>query len=194
MSPSSDKDEWGWHSSNHFTIGLVLDCPAFTVHAGKRFKVLINSRAAISLVHPSIYSMIEDYSKTKIVPSTVHLKTVDGSAMSSQGKATLHLCITNFKFPHTFIICDKLPDTDILFGIDIQKRYSLSYSFDEHKDGIIPVTIKGHNLKDPVGNFISNQHIKKDFIQTSMYLMEFITSKRNGHYTSILLTTQKESA
>ena len=115
--------------------------------------------------------------------------------MSSLGKAILHLQIVNFKFSHTFIICDKLPDTDILFGIDIQERCSLSYSWDvdkqlfiqrvgsfliytrnceqqhniaivksplkmpsRHKD-IIPVTIKGHNLKATVGCFISNQHI-----------------------------------
>ena len=117
--------------------------------------------------------------------------------MSSLGKATLHLHIVNFKFSHTFVICDKLLDTDILFGIDIQKRYSLSYSWDVDKqlfiqrqgsfltytrnceqqhniavvksplnipprhNGIIPVTIKGHNLKAPVGYFISNQHINR---------------------------------
>ena len=77
--------------------------------------------------------MIEDQYMTKILHTAVHLNTVDGSAMSSLGKATVHLCIASFKFSHTFIIYDKLPDTDILFGIDIQKRYSLSYSWDADK-------------------------------------------------------------
>ena len=77
--------------------------------------------------------MIKGCFKTKILPAAVHLKTADGSAMFSLGKATLHLHIANFKFSHTFIICDKLPDTDILFGIDIQKRYFLSYSWDVDK-------------------------------------------------------------
>ena len=117
--------------------------------------------------------------------------------MSSLGKATLHLCTANFTFSHTFVICDKVSDTDILFGIDIQKNFSLSYSWDSNKqlfiqrqgsflsytrncewqhniavvkspfkipprhNGIIPVTIRGQNLKDPVGYFISNQHINK---------------------------------
>ena len=139
--------------------------------------------------------MIEDHHKTKILPATVHLKTADGSSMSSLDKATLHLCIANFKIFHTFIICNKLPETDISFGIDIQKRYSLSYSWDldkqlfiqregsfltctnnceeEHNttvvkstlkippshNGIIPITIKGHNLKAPTGHVISNHHI-----------------------------------
>ena len=121
---------------------------------------------------------------------------MDGSAMSSLGKATLHLWIANFKFSHVFVICDKLPDTDILLCIDIQER-SLSYSWDVAKElviqkeglfltypknceqqhniavvksplkvpcrhnGIIPFTIKGHNLKTPVGYFISNQHINR---------------------------------
>ena len=74
--------------------------------------------------------MIEDQYKTKILPAAVHLNR---SAMSSLGKATLHLCIAKFKFSHTFVICDKLPDTDIIFGIDIQKRYSVSYSWDANK-------------------------------------------------------------
>ena len=64
--------------------------------------------------------MIEDQYKTKILPAAVHLKTADGSVMSSLGKATLHLHIANFMFSHTFIICVMLLDTDILFGIDIQ--------------------------------------------------------------------------
>ena len=132
-SSSSDEDEWGGHLSIHYTIGLGSDCSKTTVHAGKRFKALIDSGAPLSLVHTSIYNMIEDQYKTKILPTVVHLKTVDGLAMSALGKVTLHLYITNFMLSHTFIICDKLPDTDILFGKDIHKRYSLSYSWDADK-------------------------------------------------------------
>ena len=90
----------------------------------ERFKALTNSGAAISLVLTSIYNMIEDHYTTKILPSVVHLKAADRSSMLSLGKVTLHLHIANFKFPHTFIILDELPETDILLGIQIQ-RYSL---------------------------------------------------------------------
>ena len=71
--------------------------------------------------------------KTKILPAVVYLKTADRSSMSSLGKATLNHNIANFKFSHTFIICNKLPETDLLFGIDIQKRCSLWYSWDSDK-------------------------------------------------------------
>ena len=71
--------------------------------------------------------MINDQYKTKILPAAVHLKTVGGSAMTSLVKVTLHLCIGNFMFSHIFFIFDKLPDTGILVGIDIQMRYFLSY-------------------------------------------------------------------
>ena len=77
--------------------------------------------------------MIKEHYKTKKLPAVVHLKTADRSPMSSLGKATLHLHIANFKFSHTFIICDKLPETNILFGTDIQKRYFLSCSWDSDK-------------------------------------------------------------
>ena len=118
-------------------MGLVSDCPTVTGHTGKRFKVLINSEAALLLVHTSFYNMIADQYKSKILSAAVCLKTADGSAMSSLGKVTLHLHIDNFKFFHTFIICDKLRDTDILFGTDIQNRYSLSYSWDVDKQLLI---------------------------------------------------------
>ena len=93
-----------------------MDCP--TVHAGKRFKALTDSGAAVSLVHISVNNMTKDHNKTKILPAAVHLKAADGSAMSLLGKDTLHLHTANFKFFHTFIMCDKLPDTGILLGID----------------------------------------------------------------------------
>ena len=71
------------------------------------------SGVALSLVCTSVYNVIEDQYKTKILPRAVHLKTLDGTAMSLLGKATLHLHIANFKFSHIFVIWDKLLDTDI---------------------------------------------------------------------------------
>ena len=101
------------HTNKHYTIGLLLDCPTVTVLAGKRFKALTDSGVTLSLVCTSIYNMIEDHYKTKMLPAAVHLKSADGPSMSSLGKATLHLCMANFEFSHTFVICDKLPDTNI---------------------------------------------------------------------------------
>ena len=109
------------------------DCPTVTVHVGKRFKALNDSGAAISLAYTSVYSITEDCYKAKIMPAAVHLKTADESSMSSLGKATLHLCIADFKFSHNFIIWDKLPEADIVFGINLQKRYSLLYCWDSDK-------------------------------------------------------------
>ena len=99
----------------------------------ERLKDLNDSGAALSLANTGVYNMIGDHYKTKILPAAVHVKRADGSSMAPLGKATLHLHIANFKFSHTFIICDRLPETDILFVIDIQKRYSLSYSWDSDK-------------------------------------------------------------
>ena len=46
---------------------------------------------------------------------------------------TLHLRIADFKFTHNFIIYDTLPDTEIIFGIDIQKKFSISYVWHKAK-------------------------------------------------------------
>ena len=45
----------------------------------------------------------------------------------------LHLRIADFKFTKNFIICDRLLDTEIIFGIDIQKKFSISYAWDKAK-------------------------------------------------------------
>ena len=46
----------------------------------------------------------------------------------------LHLQIAEFKFTHNFIICDQLSDTELIFSIDIQKKFSLSYAWDKDKN------------------------------------------------------------
>ena len=51
--------------------------------------------------------------------------------MTTLGSTALHLRIVDFKFMHNFIICDQLPDTELIFGIDIQKKFSLSYAWDK---------------------------------------------------------------
>ena len=58
-------------------------------------------------------------------PHTHHskLNTADGCPMSALGMTALHLRIAEFKFTHNFIICDQFPDTELIFGIDIQKSF-----------------------------------------------------------------------
>ena len=53
--------------------------------------------------------------------------------MVALGSTALHLWIAEFKFTHNFIICNQLPETELIFGIDIQK-FSLSYAWDKDKN------------------------------------------------------------
>ena len=103
------------------TVVYIMDCPTITVHAGKWYKALIDSGATISLLRYSAYKNIEDCYKIPIQPTTAKLNTADGSLMSAPGMTALHLRIAEFKFTHNFIICDWLPDMELIFGIDIQK-------------------------------------------------------------------------
>ena len=57
--------------------------------------------------------------------------------MTALGMTALHLRIAEFKFTHNLVICDRLPDTEIIFGIDIQKKKSLSYTWDKEKNSYI---------------------------------------------------------
>ena len=116
------------------TMVYIVDCSMKTVHAGKWYKALIDSVASISLPQYSTYKNIEDSYKTPIQPTTAKLNTADGSPMTALGMTVLHLRIAEFKFTHNFVICDRLPDTEIIFGIDIQKKFSFSYAWDKGKN------------------------------------------------------------
>ena len=57
--------------------------------------------------------------------------------MMALGMTALHLRIADFKFTHSIIICNRLPDIEIIFGIDVQKKFSLSYASDKEKNWYI---------------------------------------------------------
>ena len=134
-SPSSNSHEKGGPpSSDQVTIALITDCPTVIIHVGKCYKALINSIAVISLVRYSTYQTIENNFKTAITVMPIQLNTADGSPLTALGMTGLQLRIADFKFLHIFIICDKLPKIEQLFGIHIQKKYSLSYAWDKEKN------------------------------------------------------------
>ena len=54
--------------------------------------------------------------------------------MTALGITTLQIRIADFKFSHNFIICDRLPEKELLFGIDVQKKFSMSYTWDRQKN------------------------------------------------------------
>ena len=101
------------------TVACITDCPTITVHAGKCYKALMDSGATISLLWYSTYQNIEDSFKTPMQPTSAKLNIVDGSPMMALGMTALLLQITEFKFTLNFVICDRLPDMKIIFGIDI---------------------------------------------------------------------------
>ena len=129
--PSPKTHSWrGLPNDEVITIAHITDCPTVTVHAGKCYQASIDSGAAISLIRHCTYKQIEDCYKTPIQSTAAKLNTTDSSPMTILGSTALHLCIADFKFTHNFIICNQLPDTELIFGIDIQKKFSLSYTWD----------------------------------------------------------------
>ena len=110
-----------------------MDCPTITVHTRKCYKALIHSGAAISLLRYSTYQHIDNSFMTPIQPTTANLNTMDSLPMIALGMTALHLRIADFKFTHNFIIHDRLLDTEIIFGIDIQKKFSISHAWNKAK-------------------------------------------------------------
>ena len=111
-----------------------MDHPTIAVHAGKCYKALIHLGADILLLRYSTYKKNEDCYKTPIQPTTARLNTANDSPMPALGMKALHLRTAEFKFTHNFIICNQLPETELIFGIDIQRQFSISYAWDREQD------------------------------------------------------------
>ena len=62
------------------TVACIMDCLTITVHAGKCYKALINSGAAISLIRYSTYQHINNSIKTPIQPTTDDIPRYDSIA------------------------------------------------------------------------------------------------------------------
>ena len=102
-------------------------------HAGKCYKALIDSGTAISPIWYSTYQPIDRSFKMSIRATMTKLNTADGSPMTALGMTALKLMIADFRFAQNFIICNRLLNMEILFGINIQKKFSLSYTSDKEK-------------------------------------------------------------
>ena len=115
-------------------MACIMDCLIITVLARKCYKALIDSVAAISLIRYSTHQHIDNGFKTPIQPTTAKLNTANGSLMTALGITALHLRIADFQFTHNFVLFNRLQDTEIVFGIDIQKEFSISYVWDKDKN------------------------------------------------------------
>ena len=100
------------------------------------------------LIRHSTYKQIKDCYKIPIQPTAAKLNTADGSPMTTLGSTALHLRIADFKFTHNFIICNQLPNMELIFGINIQKKFPLSYTWDKDKQCFIQQN----------GNFLTFTH------------------------------------
>ena len=124
----------GPSSEEAITVAHIVDCPTIKVHAGKYNKAVIDPGAAISLIQYSTYQHVDNSFKTPIQPTTAKLNTANSSPMTALGMTTLHLRIADFKFTHNFVICNRSPDAEIIFGIDVQKKFSIFYAWDKEKN------------------------------------------------------------
>ena len=70
--------------------------------------------------------------------------------MMALGSTALHLWIAEFKFTHNFIICNQLLEMELIFCIDIQKRFSLSYAWDKEKTAIYKEMVNSWFIHTPV--------------------------------------------
>ena len=66
--------------------------------------------------------------------------------MTALGMIALHLRIADFKLTHNFIIYNRLLDTESIFGIDVQKKFLISYAWDKAQNCYIQKDAKFHHI------------------------------------------------
>ena len=94
---------------------------------------LLIHRPAYHYSNTLLIRTLRTVSETPIWPTTSKLNTADGSPVTALGMTALHMRIVEFRFTHNLVICNRLLDMKIIFGIDIQKKFSLSYAWDKEK-------------------------------------------------------------
>ena len=96
--------------------------------------MLVDSGAAVSLIHLQAYKLMPDTLKTAIaLPGDLEiLTTADGSPMHIIGHATITIHLKTLRVTHHFIIVKSLM-TDVILGIDFQREYRILYDWDEEK-------------------------------------------------------------
>ena len=67
-----------------------------------------------------MYQHIDDSFKTPIQPAKLNM--ADGFPMTALGMTALHLRIAYFKFTHNFVICNRLPDTEIILELIFRRN------------------------------------------------------------------------
>ena len=109
----------------------------------------------------------------------------------SSPMTALHLRIADFKFTHNFIICERLPDTEIIFEIDIQKKFSISYTWDKdkncyiQKDGKFLTYIRNCEQKATIGIVKSTLKI---LLRHNGVIPIKITGQANKEHMAYLIT------
>ena len=96
--------------------------------------MLVDSGAAVSLIHLQAYKLMPDTLKTAItLPGELEtLTTANSSPMHIIGHATITIHLKNLQVTHHFIVVESLM-TDVILGIDFQREYRISYDWDEEK-------------------------------------------------------------
>ena len=131
---SAIHEQGGPSMEESITVACIMDYPTIMVHAGKCYKALIDSGANISLLGYCTYKNIGESCKTPYSPLQPNWTLQMVPLWQPQGMTALHLRIVEFKFTNNFVICNRLSDTEIIFSIAIQKKFTLSYTWDKEKN------------------------------------------------------------
>ena len=111
----------------HFATGCLHDYIHFTIYH-LQLHVQCSEAQVISAISPKTCTQKLQLWHNMKRPTkwSGHVKMIDPPGNSTYERP--------FTQEGNYLVCDRLPDTEIIFGIDIQKKFSLSYTWDKEKN------------------------------------------------------------
>ena len=121
----------------------------------------------------------------------------DGLPMMALRMTAPHLRIANSTFTYNFIICDRLPDTEIIFGIDVQKNFLTIICLGQreellHTEGqqISQIQPKNCEQKVTIGIFKSTLKIPSRHIGIMPIKIKSPTQSQDIQHASLVIKNQ----
>ena len=151
--PSPSTNSWrGPTSNNAITIAHITDCSTVTIHAGKCYRALIDSGAAISLIRHSTYKQIDDHYRTPLQSTAAKLFQRKFSLSYAWDKD--HQCYIqrNGKFlSFTHATHQKATIGTVKSTLKIPPRHN----------GVVPIKISGPSITTDIAHFIVDDSMHK---------------------------------
>ena len=124
----------------HFGRKSQNDCAVITMIGARNHKALWDSGAGRHIISYDCYNRLHPKYKTELFPSSVRIKTTNGTFIAKKGECDITFKINNERFTFPFICLDRLSQ-QMIFGHNFSKAYHIGMLW--NVDDVMSLTRNG---------------------------------------------------